>query len=673
MALLVAVCLHGGAHANPEPMGLAEHLLRNPAATLRSAVKASERGDFETAERLLLETARRHPVIADHADLLRIRSLLARGNTTAGAAAILEALQAHPSSPLRADYYQLLGDARAHFGDWEAARSAWDAALAETGDGDRQAALHLAIARSLEDSGEPRQAAAHYATLWIGHPGREQAEEAGRRLDALEEAFGESLREGPAWRRRGDKLFRKRDNQRALAAYDRALAEGGLSQSEERRVLKQRAHTLFRMRRYTEAAESFAALPEEDEIQLWRARAVARTGDVPRAVAEFEQLAEKARGELGSRARYLAGILLEDKGHAARARAYYQQVAGSRASDGLANAALWRLGWGSYREERFAEAIDFFERLPSLEQDPIGALRARYWRARALEQLDHASGEAAREEFQAIAREFPFSYYGWRSRERTPEMPPEAPRDPETISQGKARLDPADLARPRILLEAGLREEANEELHLSARRARGLWDRLGLAPLFTDAGDYHGAQRLVVDAYGEALARGPVPSLEDLWWYAWPAAYADLVGRATGVSAGVPPELVFAIMREESSYRPAVVSVNGARGLLQIMPTTGERLARETGIESFSVDDLFDPGSNIGLGSHYLDQLSRRFPGRLSAAIASYNAGPRVVRDWVGRRKGQDDDEWVESIPYEQTRAYVKRVMRSLHAYRVLY
>jgi soluble lytic murein transglycosylase len=75
----------------------------------------------------------------------------------------------------------------------------------------------------------------------------------------------------------------------------------------------------------------------------------------------------------------------------------------------------------------------------------------------------------------------------------------------------------------------------------------------------------------------------------------------------------------------------------------------------------------------VAIGENSLDQLSRRFPGRLSAAIASYNAGPRVVVQWVARRGGQDDDEWVESIPYEQTRAYVKRVLRSLHAYQVLY
>ena len=125
-------------------------------------------------------------------------------------------------------------------------------------------------------------------------------------------------------------------------------------------------------------------------------------------------------------------------------------------------------------------------------------------------------------------------------------------------------------------------------------------------------------------------------------------------------------------MREESGYRPGVVSVSGARGLLQLMPATAERVARESRIGEFSADDLFEPRVNIRLGSDYLAGLLRRFEGRASAAIGSYNAGPHVVARWIEARPGEDD-VWVEEIPYDQTRGYVKRVLRSVQAYRVLY
>jgi soluble lytic murein transglycosylase len=176
----------------------------------------------------------------------------------------------------------------------------------------------------------------------------------------------------------------------------------------------------------------------------------------------------------------------------------------------------------------------------------------------------------------------------------------------------------------------------------------------------------------VVDAYVEELGRGPAPAQLELWWHAWPAPFAGELERALVGLDGLEPELVYSIMREESGYRPEVVSISGARGLLQLMPSTAERLATQVRLDPFSADDLFDPGVNIRLGATYLQQLLDRFDGRRSAAIGSYNAGPDPVARWLAAAD-TEDDEWVESIGYDQTRTYVKRVLRSLHVYRVLY
>ena len=218
-------------------------------------------------------------------------------------------------------------------------------------------------------------------------------------------------------------------------------------------------------------------------------------------------------------------------------------------------------------------------------------------------------------------------------------------------------------------------EEARAEIARHAPGARSLTDRLKLAQLATDAKDYNQAQRLVVDAYSGQLARGPIPRFEDLWWYAWPAAFSVEVEQATRGESSVEPALVYSIMREESGYRPDVISPVGARGLLQIMTATGEVLAEKQGLDLFEADDLFVPNTNISLGSGYLFELSNQFGGRLSASIASYNAGPEAVQEWISEVEstGSQDDEWVESIPYEQTRNYVKRVLRSLYVYRTLY
>jgi soluble lytic murein transglycosylase len=149
--------------------------------------------------------------------------------------------------------------------------------------------------------------------------------------------------------------------------------------------------------------------------------------------------------------------------------------------------------------------------------------------------------------------------------------------------------------------------------------------------------------------------------------------------RALGRVSGVPQlagyaELVWAIIREESHYRVDARSVVGALGLLQLMPKTAAQLATKQGLDSFESEDLFDPRTNITLGSAYLAQLGTRFDGRMSAAIGSYNAGPNKVSTWLRGAAGRlEDDVWVENIPYDQTRGYVKRVLRSLHVYKVFY
>jgi len=651
----------------PTTADAARELLRDPAALLRAGVRARERGERAEAAAWMAEASRRHPVIADHADLLRARILLEAESPAEAAAVALEALRRHGDSPLRADLARALGDARVAAADEEGARAAWSSALEETRDDEEEAALRAALARSLERTGRAKAAAEMWLELWVRHPDAEPAEEAASRLEALEARLGQSFRDAEAWRRRGDRLLRLRHNPEALAAYDRALALG-LSGPDERRARRQRAHTLFRLRRYPEAVQAFEQLPRDSGVRLWHARSLARAGRVSESIVALEQLSRDARGALGTRALYLASLLREGEGQEARARTAYRRVADSP-HDGLAQAALWRLGWQAYQAGRHAEAVQLLGGLAERDADAIGRLRARYWRARALEKSDP---DASEREMEELARAFPLTYYGWRARGRL-DGGRELPSRGVELSDGTARVSDAALERPRILLRAGLVEEAREELGRLARRARGLSDRLELAELLTESGDFHRAQRLMVDAYTEPLARGPVPVLEELWWYAWPAAYDRLVDRATRGDGSVDPELVFSIMREESGYRPEVMSISGARGLLQIMESTGERLARAVGRPRFSAEDLFDPGTNIGLGAHYLGELSRRFPDRPAAAIASYNAGPNAVARWVRRDGHLPDDAWVESIPYDQTRAYVKRVLRSLHAYRVLY
>jgi soluble lytic murein transglycosylase len=668
---LAAVSLARPSPGDVAANGRSEGEFGSPSTVLRQAVAALERGDSLRAEALLVMVAERYPIVADYADLMRLRLLVA--SKRHDDAVTMGVRWSGRDSPLRPDLFDTLARAHAALGNHETARAAWATAIADTGDPERLASFHVRVGASLALSGEFESAADSYLKVWTSYPLSEEAPGVEAQLDALEARVARPLRTGDRWRHRGDALYRLRRNEQALVAYDRALASGDLSPAERRRAERQRAQTLFRLRRYTEAAKAFAVLPTDDETAIWQARSLARSGHPKNAARMLERIGRDSRTKEAPRAYFLAALLWDGEGETARARTLFAKVAKQRKRRSYAVASLWRLGWADYRAGRFESAIGYFERLQAQESDPIAGLRARYWGARAAMAAGRISAE-----FAAIAREFPLSYYGWRSRARVGAADVDlAAADPAAgtrvdIGAGSSNLSPSDIERPRILLQAGLEVAALEELDRLFVRARGRDDRLALAQLYADAGDFNRPQRLMVDAYAESLARGPAPHQLELWWHAWPVAFSADVDAATKGGSDPDTALVYAVMREESGYRPDVVSSSGARGLLQLMPETAERVARGAGMSKPSADDLFLPHLNIRLGSLYLSELLRRFEGRRSAAIGGYNAGPRTVGRWLEAAAGEDD-EWVEDISYDQTRAYVKRVMRSIHAYRVLY
>jgi soluble lytic murein transglycosylase len=644
-----------------------EALLSRPGWALRAAVQAMRSDEDARAVLLLREVSERHAVVADQADLLRVQ-VLARGVDPAAAiSAAREAVARHAESPLRPRLLAALGDALLASGDEAAAREAWERALARSEARRDRARLLRALAESHEREGETAAAARRWLEIWKRYPLSGGADPAEVRLREIEPTLPKPLRSGLDYRGRGDALRAEGHNAEAIAAYDEALARDLLPR-DRRRTMRSRAQCLFALRRYEEAIPAFEALKPDPDSAVWRARSIARAGDVPAAVAELEAIAGGRWGRTSVYARYLAALLLEDEDELARARRHFENVAKQAAHPRYANPSVWYLGWTAWRAGDWREAQQRFELLTlRLADDPIAQLRARYWGARAAEKLGEAS---AVEQYATLAREFPFTYYGWRAGHRagTVEPPVRMP-----VESGRRGVAPTDLARARILLEADLVEEAVQDLVLRGKQARGLHDRLDIARLLAGAGEYHRAQALVLGPYVTELARGVAPGQEDLWWLAWPAAFAALVEELAPPEAVIDAAVVSAVMREESGYRPGVTSPAGALGLLQIMPETGRRLASQLGLSDFTPNDLYRPRVNIQLGAFYLDQLTRQFDGRLEAAIASYNAGPQAAARWTEEQPGLEDDEWVEAVPYSQTRAYVKRVLRSVHAYRELY
>src|SRR5574340_1195882 len=160
---------------------------------------------------------------------------------------------------------------------------------------------------------------------------------------------------------------------------------------------------------------------------------------------------------------------------------------------------------------------------------------------------------------------------------------------------------------------------------------------------------------------------------EDLWLLAYPQGFWPSI-TASAKKYGLDPYFVAAIIREESQFRPEAISPAGARGVMQVMPSTGEWIARNTGIPGFDRSRLFEAEMNISIGTWYLSHLMKKFSGNLTLVTASYNAGPEPVLAWAARSGGTADPaEFVETIPYAETRGYVKKVLRNYAEYRRLY
>ncbi|HEV8324929.1 MAG TPA: transglycosylase SLT domain-containing protein [Myxococcota bacterium] len=187
-----------------------------------------------------------------------------------------------------------------------------------------------------------------------------------------------------------------------------------------------------------------------------------------------------------------------------------------------------------------------------------------------------------------------------------------------------------------------------------------------LGRLFAAVGDVYHSRRLM----------GPLPvaTAEDRLMRMFPRAYAPTVERAAAAH-DLDPAVIWAVMHTESAFHPYVVSRAGARGLMQVMPRTGTLIARALGKRDFDVDTLFDAELSIEFGAWYLEELIEKFHGQLVVALAAYNGGPRAVERWLDakRHSAPEVDEFVEEIPWLQSREYGKKVLAKVAIYRYLY
>ncbi|GAH30796.1 unnamed protein product, partial [marine sediment metagenome] len=196
---------------------------------------------------------------------------------------------------------------------------------------------------------------------------------------------------------------------------------------------------------------------------------------------------------------------------------------------------------------------------------------------------------------------------------------------------------------------------------------------LEIATLFLKSNDYSNSINIIGKNLKQLKSGLNEPYTDYLYYLYYPYGYKEIVQKYSSQYKLDDPLFTLAVIRQESNFVPDAVSYAGAQGLMQIMPSTGEGIAKQIGISNYNVNILLDPEINIRMGTFYLRQQLDNFGQNKFYCLGAYNGGPGRMSDWVSKRGNMDTDEFIESISYEQSREYVKKVMGNYYFYQMLY
>jgi soluble lytic murein transglycosylase len=357
---------------------------------------------------------------------------------------------------------------------------------------------------------------------------------------------------------------------------------------------------------------------------------------------------------------------------------------------GRASYAHWKVAWLSLRQGRTAEAKTGFEQQIGLYPASAEIPAALYWRARLAE--EDQDTVMARAYYQKVSERFRNFYYGELARRRLREI--DSDGDPQhyalldrvppinagtNITTSDPPTDNLRYQKAQVLENGGLLDFAVLELQAAGAeepgqepgKGQGNWVTAETAKLYEDAGRYDGAIQVFKRAVPNYFAVD-MPTLPRPYWEAlFPKPYWPDLKKFSSQNA-LDPYLVASLIRQESEFNPGAVSRANALGLMQLLPKVGSAVAKQEKLRNFSSAQLFTPEVNLQLGTRYFREMVDKF-GSFEYALAAYNAGTNRVDDWLGQGKYRDPQEFVESIPFTETREYVQAILRNANVYRQLY
>jgi soluble lytic murein transglycosylase len=632
---------------------------------------------FAEASTNLHQARQASDVLADYADFLAARSDHEAGNEAAAEAMLHDFIQKYPESVFDVESPELEGTVLLAMHDLDGAQRVL--AAAAHGAATERPGYQLAKGQVALALGQSAEADRLFKDLLLSHPLSPEAEIARARLTA---SGAEDSLTATELRSLGDAYYNAGRYGLAQEQYRALARQAGLSQEARAGFAVAAVACDLKLKRLTAAAvEVLPDTPDENGARrAYLLMELARNrNDIDgqqRIVTDMES--RFPQSEWLAEALYSSGNMYLLSRDYAKAVEYYGYLSAHFPQNKNAAAAHWRAGWLNYRQGLFSDAAHTFDEQIHLYPSATETVAALYWRARLYETQDNKPAVAATN-YKAIVRAYQHFFYAQMARQRLAALGTLQPEtDPEIDRINAPELPPLDdsfpedsehLAKARLLANAGLNEYIPREI--AADPDSGSWSALAEAQIYASFGETYRAMRALKRAlpYAASASINSIPLV--YWRILFPEPYWDTI-KAESAKNNLDPYLVASLIRQESEFNPSAVSYANAWGLMQLLPSVGRAMAREEGIKNFETFQLLDPETNIRLGTRYLRHTLDHFGGVPEYALAAYNAGDERVADWEAAGPYHGMDEFIESIPFTQTREYVEAILRNIETYRAI-
>ncbi len=615
-------------------------------------------------------------VLDDYADYLGAVSEHASGNDSAAEALLKGFDDRYPDSIFVVDAPVLEASVLLAAGNTAGAKQVLDGIADEAKDMPKYELAQAKVAAALGQTSETERL---YTHLLLQHPLSQEAEQARAKLTAMGAEGNLTITE---LRSLGDAYYNAGRYSPASEQYHALARNATLDNAARNSFAVAAAACDLHLKRLTEAQARALADTNDESGARRLSLLVELARDRKDNAAQQSLVAELERRFPQSPwladALYTSGSMYQIQKDYARSAGYYSYLASHFPANKNAAAAHWRAGWLSYRQGLYSDATRIFDDQIRLFPASPETAAALYWRGRLYEMQDHKPALAAAN-YKAAARAYQHYYYAQTSRQRlaalgqiqaasVPQLdafqPPAIPH-----LDAAAPPDSPHIAKARLVANAGLNEYVGQEIAADPDSAG--WSALAEAQIYASFGETYRALKALKRALPYA-ASAPIKSIPLAYWrILFPEAWWDTI-KTESARNGLDPYLVASLIRQESEFNPSVISYANAYGLMQVEPATGRTLARQEGLSGFEAHQLLNPEMNIRLGTRYLKQLLDRFGGVEEYALAAYNAGESRVVDWQAAGPYRGMDEFVESIPFTQTRDYVQAIERNKEIYRSL-